>query len=796
MGIRQGGGFERRVPAGQGLSARSGRWRLGLAALALMLALGVLADAPASSLALSEGRAYELVTPPYKGGYGAGIVAASLNGEKVLFFSLGVFAGTPRPGVGSFYLAHREAGKGWSTTPEQPPISGANGIAEFSPTLEFGITPRTVGHNEVEYVLHSLASPDTPADWEVFPGEIIMKPVEEFFNNDPSYLTVDQESASSDLCHLVVDGINLSAEAPYQSTEGHKFSDFKLYDLARGCRGEGPWFRMIGARNRLGPHEEPEPIRPECPVVPGYGGNDARSEEENHFALFNMVSGDGSEIFFTTDAEETAKFSAVCTHPQLFVRLGGSRTVEVSRPVDPSLPFGGCGEGGSPGEVPGEVPCAGAASRLPSFFKGASEDGSRVFFTSKERLVSGDTDNTNQLYMARIGCPESEPACEPAGRRVLGLTDVSHSQLAGETGEVLGVASVANDGSHVYFVAQGILTNSPNAEDEVAAKGADNLYVYDAETQRVSFVADLCAGAGASGSRADARCPSVLTSGKDGINDEVLWGIGVAASEVQSTGNGAFLVFSSYGRLIGRGGQLDADSAKDVYRYDAETETLDRVSLGEGGYDANGNGGGFNTSIPPEGILPDGDSMQDQHELATRAVSENGSRIVFSSSAPLSPNAINGRENIYIWRKEPGWSEGRVSMISTGSSLTNDVNPVITPDGENVFFATAQGLVPADTENDVDVYDARVGGGFPLAAAERVQCASDGCQGALTNPAPLLVPGSAVQAPGGNFAAPAAAKHAVKTKKKVKAKKAKTHRRSGRAHGMRATRTGSGRRVR
>jgi hypothetical protein len=353
---------------------------------------------------------------------------------------------------------------------------------------------------------------------------------------------------------------------------------------------------------------------------------------------------------------------------------------------------------------------------------------------------------------------------------------------------------VANDGSHVYFVAQGILTNSPNGEGEAAAKGADNLYVYDAETQRVSFIADLCSGAGASGSRADAQCPSALTSGKDGVNDEGLWGIGAETEcEVQSTGKGTFLVFSSYGRLIGRGKQLDADSAKDVYRYDAETETLDRVSLGEDGYDLNGNDDGFNADIQPVGILPDGDSIQDQHELGTRAISENGSRIVFRSSESLSPSAINGRENIYIWRKEPGWSEGRVSMISTGSSLTNDVGPVITPDGENVFFSTTQGLVPADTEDDVDVYDARVGGGFPAAPAERVQCSSDACQGALTNPAPLLVPGSAVQAPGGNFAAPTAVKHAGKAKKKAKAKKTKTHRG---AHRAVATRARSGRRAR
>ncbi len=784
--MREGGGFDRRMSAGRRLSALSGR-SAQLALVALALTLGALAFAPASSLALSEGRVYEMVTPPYKGGYGADAVAASPNGGNVVFFSLGAFAGLQLPKVGSYYLAHREVGKGWTTSPAEPPFPLAS-ITEFSSNLEYAVGPYKIGENEGEFLLHSLSSPDTPDDWEAF-SDVVLKPVE--VSNVG--LIVEQHGASNDLCHVVVQSALLLPESSPNR--------FEVYDLARGCRGEGPWSKLVGVRNKNGPAEEPEELGPECHTVLGYGGNlagiDGRQGEEQ-FAEFNAVSGDGSEIFFTADTQEN---SSGCQHPQLFVRIGGGRTVEVSRPVDPSLPFGGCGEGGNAGEVPGEVPCAGAKSRLPSFFKGASENGSRVFFTSEERLVSGDTDSTNQLYMARIGCPEDEQGCEPIARRVLGLTDVSHSQLAGETGEVQGVVSVANDGSRVYFVAQGVLTTNPNDEGEAPVKGGDNLYVYDAETQQVSFVADLCSGASASGGSGDSRCPSTLIhtkglSHEDGVNDDSLWGEYKQEGEVQSTGDGAFLVFSSYGRLIERGTQLDADSAKDVYSYDAETGVLDRVSLGEGGYDANGNGNGFDATIMAVGVLPNTTAVTTERELDTRAISENGSRIIFSSSEPLSPGAINGRKNVYIWHKEPSWSEGRVSMISTGSSLTNDTDPVITPDSENVFFTTSQGLVPTDTENDVDVYDARVGGGFPLAPAERVQCASDGCQGALTNPAPLLVPGSAVQAPGGNFAAPAAAKHAVKAKKKTKAKKPKTHGKSSPSHGARATRPADKRRSR
>jgi hypothetical protein len=706
----------------------------------------------AEAYALSNGRVYELVSPVYKGGYGAVLRAASPDGNNVAFTSLGVFARVPRAAVDNVYLAHREGGEGWSTSPLQPPFAGSE-VTEFSSTLEYALANHHLGENEGELIWHRLGAPDTPENWEAFAPGVLFRPVEAGLASGLIAYPVD---ASGDFCHVAMEGVNLTPEGPPIITY------YQLYDVGRGCRGEGPWLRLVGVRNRLGPNREPEAIRGECEVEPGSHGVGTGPFGPEQWAQFNAVSGDGSEFFFTTDVEE-AKNSSTCNHPQLFVRVGGARTVEVSRPVDPSLPFGGCGEGGMSGEVPGEVPCGGAVSRLPSFFKGASEDGSRVFFTTGERLVAGDTDSTNKLYMASIGCPVSEPACEPAGRRVTGLVEASKSQLGGETGEVLGVVSVAKNGERVYFVAHGVLSGGPNGQGVVAVKGADNLYVYDAERQSVSFIAALSA------------------------NDALLWG---SAGEAQSAGgDGRFLVFSSYARLIARGTQADTDTSKDVYRYDAVTGVLDRVSLGENLSDANGNGGGFGATIEPMGVLGGQAGVVAQQGLATRAISEDGSMVVFSSVEPLSPSAINHRENIYLWEKQPEWSEGRVSLISSGSSLTKDIDPVITPDGVNVFFTTSQGLAPADTEHDLDIYDARVDGGFPEVAAERVQCSSDACQGALSNPAPLLVPGSVSQAPGGNFAVPVVAKAKARAKPK---KKKRVKRKRKRARRARRSASGGG----
>jgi len=365
-------------------------------------------------------------------------------------------------------------------------------------------------------------------------------------------------------------------------------------------------------------------------------------------------------------------------------------------------------------------------------------------------------------------------------REVNSLVQVSHDPN-GEAAEVQGVLAVSPDGSHVYFVARGVLSEGSNAEGHAPMIGADNLYVYERDERHpaghLAFIADLCSGPGLSGNVADLSCPANLEEGPYD-NDRPLWA--GLTPEAQATGGGGFLVFSSYGQLLPN----DTDNAKDVYRYDPETGVLDRVSIGEEGYHANGNcedgvkGMGCDATIQGRGT-------QETHfvraELgsASRAVSEDGSRIVFLTAEPLSPDAVNGLENAYEWH------EGKVSLVSTGSDEqpVNDV--VITPGGEDVIFTTVAGLLPQDTDSVADIYDARLGGGgFPVAPVGHQSCSGDACQGPLTNPAPLLVPGSVSQASGENFALPVKAM----PKKKAKKRKGKAKRVSRAHHGVKADR--------
>jgi hypothetical protein len=743
-----------RCPTASGVCLRvPGR---GVLAVLVVLVAGVLGCVASSALALSSERHYEMVSPVFKNGFGVeDIEAVAPNGESVAFFSPGVFAGAPL-GFTQFddemaYVARR-GGSGWSTFSLLPPANLTSAIYgngtgdDVSSTLESTFVLGQLGPNnenaaqlgaQAELLFHATGVPDTAASWEVG-GPILEEPQKHSFAaHGPLY-----RGGSADLCHLVIGpGSDAERVEPLLPVPVGA-SSLRLYEVARGCGGEPVSLRFVGLNNAGGL------VSPGCQEVLGLDTTSAGTGAIGGFRVqngFNAVSMGGREVFFTANvndcSEKPARF-------QLFVRLNGERTVEVSQPLTSACV---------------EVPCgsdAVAGARASAEFAGASRDGSRVFFMTNASLVEGDRDEGNDLYLASIGCPSGKgEACAPGETQSTGVTSlvqVSHDPHAGESGDVLGVVRVAPDGSRVYFLARGALVEGINAQGLAPVRGADNLYVYDSTTGKVAFIADLCSGPVTSGTVEDIHCPADLTDGKepaenDAKNDADLWAENAGEPQAQTGGRGGeFLVFSSYGQLV----TGDTDNARDVYRYDAETGVLDRVSIGEDGYNANGNcndGEGETTCDADIVRSVLGGSVQDEYDMSNRAVSEDGSRIVFETAAPLSSQATNGLSDLYEWYEAPGASEGRVSLVSGGSATRPVELAVIDPSGDNIFFVTAQGLVAQDTDGAPDVYDARTGAGFPLVPAAAEECSADACQGPLTNPAPLLVPGSVSQTPGENL---------------------------------------------
>jgi hypothetical protein len=347
---------------------------------------------------------------------------------------------------------------------------------------------------------------------------------------------------------------------------------------------------------------------------------------------------------------------------------------------------------------------------------GASADGSKAFFTN----------GSGELFMDMI---DSETGHEGISETVLVTPGASAS-----------VVVSSDDGSHVYFTSGAVLAGT-NTQGDSPQSGANNLYVYDSLTHKTVFIAIATV--------------EINSSNK---------------YEAQTTPDGSFLVFVTSSQLTAD----DKNMVADVYRYDAETGGLVRVSVGENGYDENGEHSKFPAMIAAPRVQPQGGPDSEEGALAswrlgTRAVSDDGSTVVFSSAEPLSSRAVNSRAlpgivNVYVWR------EGRVGMISTGQSESIDEYPVVSSSGQDIFFVTSQDILPQDSDGLPDVYDARVGGGFPEASVVAGGCSGDTCQGPPSVPSLLAPPASATFAGLGNPSAPGVSKGTVKAMPKGKGK--------------------------
>lgn len=113
-----------------------------------------------------------------------------------------------------------------------------------------------------------------------------------------------------------------------------------------------------------------------------------------------------------------------------------------------------------------------------------------------------------------------------------------------------------------------------------------------------------------------------------------------------------------------------------------------------------------------------------------RSLSADGRRLFFDSADALVAQDTNNRPDVYEWEaagagscQRPG---GCLNLISSGRSAEGASFADAAADGSDVFFLTDGSLVPSDA-GSVDLYDAREGGGFPV-APKPIPCDGDSCQ--------------------------------------------------------------------
>lgn len=111
------------------------------------------------------------------------------------------------------------------------------------------------------------------------------------------------------------------------------------------------------------------------------------------------------------------------------------------------------------------------------------------------------------------------------------------------------------------------------------------------------------------------------------------------------------------------------------------------------------------------------------------AVAASGDRLLFTTARPLRAGDTNADSDVYEWEARGTGSceaTGCLALISSGRAEGGAALAAASADGDDAFFLTDGSLVDSDP-GSVDLYDARVGGGFPE-PADSIPCTGDACQ--------------------------------------------------------------------
>lgn len=316
----------------------------------------------------------------------------------------------------------------------------------------------------------------------------------------------------------------------------------------------------------------------------------------------------------------------------------------------------------------------------------ASARGDEALFVTATRLDADDANDSNDIYRWRedgatecLTCVVPEAAVQVAG---------SETWLRPEK------VYASEDLSYAYFFSDRQL------EQGVEKSG---LYVlHGGEVRFVAEVFDLVPG-GLSG---DGR--TVLLDGRGG-------GITTDPAELPE--------------FVGEPPVLVHGSSR-IYRYDDGDRSLECVSC------------------RPDGITKA--QFGDAHLTATgsrtpagevgRTISADGESVAFTTADPLVEEDINGAPDVYEWR------HSRVRLVTDGETVAQGLAEAqlmgISDDAATVLFGTAGKLTGHERDSMVQLFAARLGGGFAPPAPPSPPCNEESCQGPLTPAPPVPATGS------------------------------------------------------
>jgi hypothetical protein len=278
-----------------------------------------------------------------------------------------------------------------------------------------------------------------------------------------------------------------------------------------------------------------------------------------------------------------------------------------------------------------------------SFYQGSSADGQRVFFSTRESLVPGDGDEVFDVYMRDID----------ENATVL-VSEGDSSCSGGTCGNGAENASVVpngvvSDGSRIFF---GTTEKLAAGDDD---GGVSDIYMRDIDSEGTVLV-----------SAADPACP--------GCGNGPL-----PAQFHRASGDGVLVFFSSEEELAAG----DEDTANDIYLRDTSTGATALVSI---------------SGTCPPGLPPDQNC-----DPVFGGISVDGSHAFFETNERVSAGDTDSSADLY------DWSGGAAVLASTGpdggNGTPNATFAGASADGQTVYFLTNEVLVSAaDTDSVQDVY--------------------------------------------------------------------------------------------
>jgi hypothetical protein len=696
----------------------------------------VLRTFASGSFSLPDGRAWEMVSPAEKNNgnilgpnsdSGGGLVQAAPEGDTISFLSFEAFAGAKNSSGGNQYIASRSA-EGWSTKSLGLPMGSQtyrfnDGVPyrAFSEDISSGLLLNGSAFSGVGG--HGVENPPpagsgAPAGYENF-----------YLNSfaDEGFQALLTSAPTTPVDKFTMEFLGATPDLSHIVIESQSALTPEVIEepgINRLYEWAGGHFYLVSA-------------------LPGPGGGLPDHHINIHIGSElpdpRAISVDGSRVFWT----------ALSVGGGLYAREGiGTPQV---RTVQLDAARGGPEEGN------GE-------------FLTASEDGEKAFFADHRQLTPVKTNPAGEglgdLYEFKL------ESGNPEGGQLVDLTPDQVDPGGAAVQGVLGEGESVAGGAYLYFVAGGVLSGA-NSEGQSPQAGADNLYVLHENPTTHTWETQFIAMLSPEDSRASSNPPAP--------GEAQDWTIDEAVRTTRVTPDGTHLVFMSNNGLTGYDNTVStgASCGSDAFGNPLPAQ-CEEVFL----YAATGNGSQLScVSCNPSGERPRGPSSISAGAdfgpgigiYESRVISENGSRVFFESYDGLVPQDTNGRRDVYEYE------DGNVYLIS--SSGGGDANASFvdaSADGDDVFFITATSLVPQDTDQLVDLYDARaphvlgeaVGFGAPEAP---LPCGGEAeCRGPPSTSAPPLgTPSSSI------FSGPASVVPVVATPSHPKAKtKAHTKKKS------------------